>query len=102
MLMRDWDVLRKKVDVAVSFGGVAGCARAAPLEDVKGKVRPNIPGGNKAAGNLATWVGQVVKMLENEMAERLCDQQPEDSSGDVTKELVAGNRVRGDGEGGGV
>ena len=52
--MRDGDVLRKKMDVAVSFGGVAGCARVAPVEDITEKVRPNILGGNKAAGSLAT------------------------------------------------
>ena len=39
-------------------------------------------------------------MLENEVAERVRDQWPEDSSGDVAVELVAGNRVGGNGEGG--
>ena len=39
-------------------------------------------------------------MLEKEMAERLRDQWPEDSSGDVAVELVAGNRVGGNSEGG--
>ena len=38
--------------------------------------------------------------MEKEMAERLRDQWPEDSSGDVAVELVAGNRVGGNGEGG--
>ena len=101
-LIRDWDVLRKKVDVAVSFSFVVGCARAAPVEDVMGKVRPNMLGGNKVAGSPATWVGQVVKMLENEVVERLWDQRLKDSSGDVAVELVAGDNVRGDSEGGGV
>ena len=41
-------------------------------------------------------------MLENEVAERLGDQWPEDSSGDVAVELVAGDRVRGNGQGGRV
>ena len=41
-------------------------------------------------------------MLENEVAERLGDQWPEDSSGDVAVELVAGDRVRGNGKGGRV
>ena len=39
-------------------------------------------------------------MLENEVAERLWDQRPEDSCGDVAVELVASDRVRGNGEGG--
>ena len=42
-LLRNGDVLRKELGVAVSFGSVAGCARAAPMEDITGKVRPNIP-----------------------------------------------------------
>ena len=41
-------------------------------------------------------------MLENEVAERLGDQWPEDSSGDVAIELVAGDRVRGNCKGGRV
>ena len=41
-----------------------------------------------------------MEMLENEVAERLRDQWPEDSSGDVAVELVAGNRVGGNSEGG--
>ena len=41
-------------------------------------------------------------MLQNEVAERLGDQWPEDSSGHVTVELVAGNRVRGNVKGGRV
>ena len=39
-------------------------------------------------------------MLENEVAERLRDQWPEDSSGDVAVELVASDRVGGNGKGG--
>ena len=42
-LLRNGDVLRKELGVAVSFGSVAGCARAAPMEDITGQVRPNIP-----------------------------------------------------------
>ena len=38
-------------------------------------------------------------MLENEVAERLRDQWSEDSSGDVAVELVAGDRVGGNGKG---
>ena len=45
-------------------------------------------------------MGQVVEVLENEVAERLWDQWPEDSGGDVAVELVASDRVRGNGEGG--
>ena len=86
--------------VAVSFGSMASSARAAPMEDIPRKVRPNIPGGNKAAGSSAARMGQVVEVLENEVAERLWDQWLEDSGGDVAVELVAGNRVRGNGEGG--
>ena len=94
--------MRKKLDVAVSFGGMAGCARAAPMEDITRKVRPNPPGGNKTAGSLATRMGQVVEILENEVVERLWDLRPEDSSEDVAIELVASDRVRGNGEGGRV
>ena len=93
-------MLRKKLDVAVSFGSMASSARAAPMEDIPRKVRPNIPGGNKAAGSSAARMGQVVEVLENEVAERLWNQWPEDSSGDVAVELVASDRVRGNGEGG--
>ena len=50
-------MLREEVDVAVSFGGVAGSARAAPMEDIPGKVRPNVPGGDQAAGSAATRMG---------------------------------------------
>ena len=39
-------------------------------------------------------------MLENVVVERLGDQWPEDFSGDVPIELVAGNGVRGNGKGG--
>ena len=53
-------MLRKKLDVAVSFGSMASSARAAPMEDIPRKVRPNIPGGNKAAGSSAARMGQVV------------------------------------------
>ena len=49
--------MREELDVAVSFCGVAGGARAAPMEDITGKVRPNIPGGNQAAGSSATRMG---------------------------------------------
>ena len=45
------------MDVAVSFGSMASSARAAPMEDIPRKVRPNIPGGNKAAGSLAARMG---------------------------------------------
>ena len=41
-------------------------------------------------------------MLENEVAERLGDQWPKDSSGDVAVELVAGDRVGRNGKGGRV
>ena len=50
-------MLREELDVAVSFCGVAGGARAAPMEDITGKVRPNIPGGDEAAGSAATRMG---------------------------------------------
>ena len=49
--------MREELDVAVSFGGVAGGARAAPMEDITGKVRPNVPGGDQAAGSAATRMG---------------------------------------------
>ena len=38
-------------------------------------------------------------MLENEVVEWLGDQWPEDSSGNVAVELVAGDSVRGNGKG---
>ena len=56
-LLRNGDVLREELGVAVSFGGVAGGARAAPMEDITGKVRPNVPGGDQAAGSAATRMG---------------------------------------------
>ena len=49
--------MREELDVAVRFCGVAGGARAAPMEDITGKVRPNIPGGDEAAGSAATRMG---------------------------------------------
>ena len=49
--------MREEVDVAVSFGGVAGSVRAAPMEDIPGKVRLNVPGGDQAAGSAATRMG---------------------------------------------
>ena len=49
--------MREELDVAVSFCGVAGGARAAPMEDNMGKVRPNIPGGDEAVGSAATRMG---------------------------------------------
>ena len=49
--------MREELDVAVSFCGVAGGARAAPMEDITGKVRPNIPEGDEAAGSAATRMG---------------------------------------------
>jgi hypothetical protein len=88
--------------MAVGFGGVAGGARAAPVEHITGKVRPDIPSGDEAASGPATWVGKIVEMLENEVAEWPRNQWSENSSGDVAVELVAGDRVRRDGEGGGV
>ena len=101
-LLRDGDVLGMKVDMAVSFGGVASCAGAAPMENIPREVGPNIPGGNKAGVSLATRMSQVVEMMENEVVEWLRDQWSKDSSGDVAVELVASNRMRGDGEGRGV
>ena len=56
-LLRNGNVLRKEMNVVVSFGGVASCAIVAPMEDITRKVRPNIPGGKKAAGSLATRMG---------------------------------------------
>ena len=41
-----------------------------------------------------------MEMLENEVAERLRDQWPQDSSGDVAVELIAGDWVGGNGKGG--
>ena len=99
---RDRDVLREEVDMAVGFGGVAGGTRAAPVEHVTGKMWPDIPSGDEAASGPATWVGQVVKMLENEVAEGLRDQWSENSGGDVAVELVAGDRMRRNDEGGGM
>ena len=49
--------MREEVDVAVSFGSVAGGARAEPMEDIPGKVRPNVPGGDQAVGSAATRMG---------------------------------------------
>ena len=49
--------MREELDVAVSFCSVAGGARAAPMEDIMGKVRPNIPGGDEAVGSAATRMG---------------------------------------------
>ena len=49
--------MREELDVAVSFCGVAGGARAAPMEDITGKVRPNILGGDEAAGSATTRMG---------------------------------------------
>ena len=43
-LVRNGDVFREELDMAVSFGGVASCARAAPMEYITRKVRPNITG----------------------------------------------------------
>jgi len=101
-LGRDRDVLRKEVDMAVGFGDVADGTGAAIVEHITGKVRPNIPGGDEAASGAATRVGKVVEVLENEVAEWPGNQWSEDSSGDVAVELVASDRVRRDGEGGGV
>ena len=56
-LLRNGNVLRKELGVAVSFGGVASCARLAPMEDITRKVRPNILGGDQAAGSTATRMG---------------------------------------------
>lgn len=55
---RDWDRLRAKVGVLVDFGGLAGDAGAAPAGDVGGKVnRPDLVGGDEAAGSAADRVG---------------------------------------------
>lgn len=88
--------------MAVGFGSVAGGAGSAPVEHITGKVRPDIPSGDEATSGPATWVGKVVKMLENEVAEWPRDQWSENSGGDVAVELIASNRVGRDGEGGGV
>ena len=69
------------------------------MEHVKGKVRPNIPGGDEEVSGAATRVGKVVEVLENEVAEWLGNQWAEDSSGDVAVELVAGDRVGRNDEG---
>ena len=50
-------MVREELDVAVSFCSVAGGARAAPMKDITGKVRPNIPGGDQAAVSAATRMG---------------------------------------------
>ena len=57
LLLRNGDVLRKELSVAVSFGSAASCARSAPMEDITRKVRPNIPGGDQATGSAATRMG---------------------------------------------
>ena len=101
-LLRNGDVLRKNLDMAVSFGSVASCAGTAPMEYIPREVGPNIPGRNKAVGSPATWMSQVVEMLEIKVMEWLWDQQSKDSGGHVTVEQVAGDRVRGECEGGGV
>ena len=101
-LGRDRYVEGEEVDMAVGFGGVAGGAGAAPAKDVSGEVRPDIAGRDKAARSTAARVGEAMEVLEKKMAQRLWDQWSENAGGDVAVELVAGDGVRGNGEGGGM
>ena len=71
------------MDVAVSFCGVAGGARAAPMEDITGKVRPNITGGDEAAGGTAARMRDIVEQGEHGAAEGSGNKGTESASGDV-------------------
>ena len=68
MLGRDGNVNGEELDMAVGFGGVAGGAGTAPVEDITREVGQDISGGDKAAGGPAARVGVAMEVLEEEVA----------------------------------
>ena len=67
-LGRNGNVDRKELDMAVGFCGVAGGAGTAPAENIMGEVRPDISGGDEAAGGPVARVSKAVEVLEKEVA----------------------------------
>ena len=100
-LRTDRDRLRAEGSVAVDFGGLAEDAGAAPAVDVGSKVRPDVAGGDEAAGGAGTRVGKVVDVLEKREAEGRGDKRAKRGGGSVTMERDSIDGVGGNVEGGG-
>ena len=64
-LVRNRNVLRRNLRMAVDLGGLAGKAGAAPGSDITGEMWPNITRGKEAASGTDARVSQVVNVMEN-------------------------------------
>ena len=64
-LVRNRNVLRRNLRMAVDLGGLAGKAGAAPGSDITGEMWPNITRGKEAASGTDARVSQVVNLMKN-------------------------------------
>ena len=65
-LSRNRNMLRRDVGVAVDFGSLTGETGVTPGSDVTRKMRPDIKGGNEAAGSMDARMSQIMNVVENQ------------------------------------
>ena len=101
-LIRNRNMLRRDLRVAVDLGGLAGNTGAAPSSDVTGEMWPNITGRKEAASGTDARMRQVVNMMKNGFMQRMRNEGAEVAGRNITVEKNVTKRMLGMLESGGM
>ena len=101
-LIRNRNMLRRDLHVAVDLGGLAGNTGAAPSSDVTGEMWPNITGRKEAASGTDARMSQVVNMMKNGFTQRMRNEGVEVAGRNITMEKNVTKRMLGMLESGGM
>ena len=101
-LIRNRNMLRRDLHVAVDLGGLAGNTGAAPSSDVTGEMWPNITGRKEAASGMDARMSQVVNMMKNGFMQRMRNEGAEVAGRNITLEKNVTKRMLGMLESGGM
>ena len=101
-LIRNRNMLRRDLRVAVDLGGLAGNTGAAPSSDVTGEMWPNITGRKEAASGTDARMSQVVNMMKNGFTQRMRNEGVEVAGRNITMEKNVTKRMLGMLESGGM
>ena len=101
-LIRNRNMLRRDLRVAVDLGSLAGNTGAAPSSDVTGEMWPNITGRKEAASGTDARMSQVVNMMKNGFTQRMRNEGVEVAGRNITMEKNVTKRMLGMLESGGM
>ena len=101
-LIRNRNMLRRDLRVAVDLGGLAGNTGAAPSSDVTGEMWPNITGRKEGASGTDARMSQVVNMMKYGFMQRMRNEGAEVAGRNITVEKNVTKRMLGMLESGGM